>query len=41
MEKSVLGFYTTKFVEAKLGMYIFPWSMKDRAAMGLACVCVC
>ena len=41
MEKSVLGFYTTKFAGAKLGMYIFLWSMKDRELPWgyLACVC--
>ena len=41
MEKSVLGFYTTEFAAAKLGMYIFPWRMKDRELPWgyLACVC--
>ena len=37
----MLGFYTTEFAGAKLGMYIFPWSMKDRELPWGCLVCVC
>ena len=41
MEKSMLGFCTTEFAGAKLGMYIFPWSMQDRELPWGCLVCVC